>query len=132
MDYDDMLERGISETPDIETSSGRFEVPAAEVRQEGHDTVFENFNSICDDFGRDPDHVLKFLQDELGTNAHIDESSRARLTGEFSANRIEDGLQAYADRYILCGECGLPDTSIEHEQGAEVLQCAACGAKSPT
>ncbi|WP_436934838.1 translation initiation factor IF-2 subunit beta [Halovenus marina] len=132
MDYDDMLDRGIEETPDIEGDSHRFTVPDPDVRQEGHATVFENFKGVCDDLGREGDHVLKFLQDELGTSAHIDESGRARLTGEFDADRIQDGLSAYADRYVLCSECGLPDTNIEREQGAEILQCDACGARSPT
>lgn len=132
MDYDDMLERGIEETPAIESSTGRFEVPEPEVRQEGHATVFENFQSVCGDLGREATHLLGFLQDELGTSAHIDESKRARLTGEFSQERIRDAVEAYTERYVLCPECGLPDTELEREQGAEILQCAACGAQSPT
>jgi len=132
MDYDEMLERGIEETPDIESSTGRFEVPDPEVRQEGHATVFENFQSVCRDLGREGGHLLGFLQDELGTSAHIDESQRARLTGEFSETRIRDAVEAYTGRYVLCSECGLPDTEIGREQGAEILQCAACGAQSPT
>jgi translation initiation factor 2 subunit 2 len=132
MDYDDMLDRGIDQTPDIDADSARFEVPDPDVRQEGHATVFENFQTVCDNFGRDEEHLLKFLQDELGTSAHIDESRRARFTGEFDTGRIREAIEAYADQYVLCSECGLPDTDIEREQGAEVLHCAACGAISPT
>lgn len=132
MDYDEMLDRGMEETPDIEASTDRFAVPDAEVREEGHVTVFENFQDICNELGRDPEHLLKFLQDELGTSAHIDERDRARLTGSFNARRIDDAIDAYTETYVRCGECGLPDTNIEREQGAELLQCTACGARSPT
>jgi len=132
MDYDEMLDRGIEQTPEIDADSERFEVPDPEVRQEGHATVFENFRSVCRDLGRDEDHLLKFLQDELGTAAHIDESDRARLTGEFNERRIRDAIEAYTDQYVLCSECGLPDTDVEREQGAEILICAACGARSST
>ncbi|MEF8814871.1 MAG: translation initiation factor IF-2 subunit beta [Halovenus sp.] len=132
MDYEDMLDRGIEETPEIEGDSRRFEVPDPEVRQEGHASVFENFKQVCDDLGREDTHVLKFLQDELGTSAQIDESGRARLTGEFGADRIRGALEAYSEQYVLCSECGLPDTNIEREQGAEILQCDACGARSST
>jgi translation initiation factor 2 subunit 2 len=132
MDYDEMLDRGIEQTPDIKGSSERFEVPDPEVRQEGHNTVFENFQQVCRDLGRDEDHLLKFLQDEVGTSAHIDESDRARLTGEFSERRIRDALEEYSERFVLCSECGLPDTNIKREQGAEILQCTACGARSST
>jgi translation initiation factor 2 subunit 2 len=132
MDYDDMLDRGIEQAPEIEGDSERFDVPDVDVRQEGHATVFENFQRVCDDLGRDPDHLLKFLQDELGTSAHIDESDRARLTGEFSEDRIHDAIEAYSERYVLCSECGLPDTNIVREQGTEILKCTACGARSST
>lgn len=132
MDYDDMLDRGLDRTPDIEGSSERFELPDPEVRQEGHASVFENFQRVCSALDRDEDHLLKFLQDELGTSAHIDESERARFTGDFGEGRIRDALEAYADVYVLCSECGLPDTDIVREQGAEILHCAACGARSPT
>jgi len=132
MDYDDMLERGIEQTPDIDPGSERFDVPEPDVRQEGHATVFENFRDVCRDLDRDERHVLQFLQNELGTSAHIDESDRARLTGEFSADRIRDAIDLYTERFVLCSECGLPDTNVEREQGAEILQCDACGARFPT
>lgn len=132
MDYDDMLDRGIEQTPDIEGDSERFDVPDVDVRQEGHATVFENFQRVCRDLGRESDHVLKFLQDELGTSATIDESDRARLTGEFSEDRIHHAIDAYSDRYVLCSECTLPDTKLVREQGAETLKCTACGARSST
>ncbi len=132
MDYDEMLERGMAEAPDIEGESDRFDVSDPEVRQEGNVTVFENFQGVRDELDRDEAHLMKFLQDELGTSGHIDESGRARLTGDFSTRRIGEAIDAYTEQYVLCGECGLPDTSIEREQGAEILVCAACGARSPT
>ena len=132
MDYDEMLDRGLEETPDIEGSSERFEVSDPEVRQEGNVSVVENFQNVCDQLDREDDHLMKFLQDELGTSGHIDESGRARLTGEFRSRRIADAIDAYTDEYVLCSECGLPDTRLEREQGALLLRCEACGARSPT
>jgi translation initiation factor 2 subunit 2 len=131
MDYDEMLDRGLAETPDIEGNSDRFEVSDPDVRQEGNVSVVENFQAIGDELGRDDDHLMKFLQDELGTSGHIDESGRARLTGDFRASRIGEAVSAYTDQYVRCPECGLPDTQLEREQGALVLRCEACGARSP-
>jgi translation initiation factor 2 subunit 2 len=132
MDYSDMLDRGIEQAPDIQPDSDRLDVPDPNVRKEGNVTVFENFRDVCRVLSREPDHVLKFLQDEVGTSARIDESGRARLTGDFGARRISDAVEAYTEQYVLCSECDLPDTNIEREQGAELLQCTACGARSPT
>jgi len=132
MDYDDMLDRALDETPDIEGSSDRFDVPDPDVRQEGNVTVYENFQSTVDRLGREDDHVMKFLQNELGTSGHIDESGRARLTGEFDASRIHDAVEECTDEFVLCSECGLPDTHFEREGGALLLRCEACGALSAT
>lgn len=131
MDYEEQLDRALSETPDIEGDGERFSIPNPNVRQEGNATVFENFQATVDRLGRDEERVVKFLQDELGTSGHIDESGRARLTGEFRDSRIDDALDAYAEEYVLCPECGLPDTQLEREQGALLLRCEACGARSP-
>ncbi|MFB6305363.1 MAG: translation initiation factor IF-2 subunit beta [Haloferacaceae archaeon] len=128
MDYDDRLERAIEATPDIEDAGERFEVPDPEVRQEGNVTVYENFQSTLDRLDRDADDVLKFLQSELGTSAGIDESGRARLTGDFRTQRVAEALDAYVENYVRCQECGLPDTRLVREQGALVLKCDACGA----
>ena len=121
MDYDDQLERAMENTPDVEGSGARFHLPD-----------FENFRAILDRLDRERDHVMRYLQTELGTSGSIDDTGRLRLTGEFRADRIATALSEYADAYVLCPECGLPDTTLEKERGTEVRQCSACGARSAT
>ena len=130
MDYDEQLERALEEKPDIAEKESRFEVPDPTMRTEGNVTVFENFQEILDRVDRPEDHVLKFLQDELGTSAQIDERGRARLTGEFNESRVAATIDEYVEQYVICPECGLPDTHLTTEQGAELLECDACGARS--
>jgi len=130
MDYEDQLDRAIERSPDIEQRSDRFTVPDPDLRQEGNATVFENFQDVIDRLNREASHVTKFLQDELGTSGHVDESGRARLTGSFREDRVGDAIEAYTETFVLCSECGLPDTRIEQEHGAKYLQCEACGARS--
>jgi translation initiation factor 2 subunit 2 len=130
MDYDEQLDRALEETPDIQSSGSRFDVPDPTARQEGNVTVYENFQDTIDRLERDEDHVLKFLQDELGTSAHIDERGRARLTGEFSERRLTAVIESYVEAYVTCPECGLPDTNLVREQGVLLLTCDACGARS--
>jgi len=132
MDYDDMLDRAASETSDVTDTDERLEVPDPAVRQEGSATVVENFQTVCDRLDRDPDHVLQFLQRDVGTSGHIDESGRARITGEFDASRVGSAIDDYVESFVRCPECGLPDTRLETEGGATLLRCEACGARSAT
>ena len=130
MEYDDALDRAIDQTPEMEGSGGRFQVPDPEVRPEGNVTVYENFQSTVDTLNRDDTHLLKFLQSELGTSAQIDESGRARLTGDFRHDRIAAAIDEYVDTYVRCSECQSPDTRLVVEQGMTMLKCDACGALS--
>ena len=132
MDYEEHLDRALEETPDIEGTASRFSLPDPEVRQEGNVTVYENFQSTLDTLDRREDHVMKYLQNELGTSASIDERGRLRLTGEFRQRRVQEAMEEYAEGFVLCSECGLPDTRLEKENGAEILRCEACGARSAT
>lgn len=130
--YDDRLERALSATPEIGGDGTRFEIPTPDVRQEGNMTVYENFQETVDRLDRDENMVLKFLQNDVGTSAHIDESGRARLTGSFDAPRLEEAIDAFAEAFVICPECGLPDTRLTEEQGTRMLKCDACGALSAT
>ena len=130
MAYEEHLDRALEAAPDIEGSADRFSLPDPEVRQEGHVTVYENFQGTLDTLGREEKHLMKYLQNELGTSATIDERGRLRLTGEFKQTRIRGAMEAYADGHVLCPECDLPDTRLEKESGAEILRCEACGARS--
>ncbi len=130
MDYEDQLDRAIERTPDIEGGGERFDVPTPDLRQEGNVTVFENFRAVVSRLDRDGEHVMKFIQNELGTSGSIDESGRARLTGSFDTDRVARAVEEYTEEYVLCPECGLPDTRLETEQGATLLRCEACGARS--
>lgn len=130
MGYEDHLDRALDETPDVQDTESRFEVPDPEVRSEGNVTIYENFRSTTDPLGRDDSHVLRFLQSELGTSAQLDEKGRARFTGDFKQRRVADALDAYVDGFVYCSECELPDTRLVEEQAVTMLKCDACGALS--
>jgi translation initiation factor 2 subunit 2 len=130
MGYDDHLDRALSATPDVAAGGGRFEVPDPEIRQEGNETVYENFAATHDRLGREPGHLLGYLQSELGTSASVDARGRARFTGRFGAPRIGEATAEYVEAFVRCDECGSPDTRLVEEGGATTLKCDACGALS--
>ena len=130
MDYEDQLDRAIERSPDIAEAGERFEVPDPEVRSEGNRTVWENFEAVHDRLARSPDHLMRFLQSELGTSAQIDDRGRARFTGDFKQRRIADAVESYVEDFVTCPECQSPDTNLVDERGTTVLKCDACGAIS--
>ena len=59
---------------------------------------------------RDPEHVVQYLQNELGTSGHIDESGRPWLTGSFDERPIGEAIDGHAETFVICDECGLPES----------------------
>jgi translation initiation factor 2 subunit 2 len=131
MNYDDQLERAMSEKSSEGVVGDRFQVPEPEVRTEGNVTVYENFRATYDRLAREPRHLTSFLQSTLGTSAEIDEAGRARFTGSFRRERIADALAEYVATYVRCDECGSPDTRLVSGDGTTLLRCDACGVTSP-
>ncbi|MDY6765587.1 MAG: translation initiation factor IF-2 subunit beta [Halobacteria archaeon] len=131
MDYESQLDRAMENLPDIAGSEDRFEVPSPSVRTEGKSTILENFQELLDVLNRDEDHVMKFLLRELGTAGQVEENGRARFKGDFSEDDFARIIDAYVAEYVLCSECGRPDTHLEKEDRTLMLRCDACGAFRP-
>ena len=75
-------------------------------------------------------NLLKFLMRELGTAGNI-EGQRAILQGKFTHYLINERIEDYVDKYVICHECNRPDTRIIREGRIFLLKCAACGATAP-
>lgn len=128
--YEDLLERALKELPSTKASDSRFVIPEPKVFREGKTTIFDNFDAICNYINREPDHMMKFLLNELGTAGKI-EGNRAIFQGNFSKTEVEHQIQRYMDEYVLCWECKKPDTHIVKMERVLALKCDACGATRP-
>ncbi|MBR2255267.1 MAG: translation initiation factor IF-2 subunit beta [Candidatus Methanomethylophilaceae archaeon] len=129
-DYASLLNRAKIACPETIENHERFEIPEPEVLQEGKITVLRNFIDITDKLRRDPQHLLQFLLKELGAPGNV-EGRRAVFKAKISAQSINDKIQMYTETYVICSECGLPDTKISREDRTLVLECEACGARRP-
>ena len=129
-DYDKLLDRAIDQLPQKVFETKRFSVPKAYSVIQGNRTIIQNFKDITEALNRDPQHVLKFLLRELGTAGNL-EGSRAIMQGKFTHYLINDRIDDYVKRFIMCHECNRPDTKIIREDRVFLLKCEACGAKAP-
>ncbi|HHY00599.1 MAG: translation initiation factor IF-2 subunit beta [Methanobacterium sp.] len=129
-DYEELLDRAIEQIPPQSSQTKRFSVPKAYSLIQGNRTIIQNFGEVTDAMNRDPQHVLKFLLRELGTAGNL-EGNRAIMQGKFTHYLINDRMDDYVKRFIMCHECNRPDTKIIREDRIFILKCEACGAKAP-
>lgn len=130
MDYEASLDRAYDELPERTASQTRLQIPDPAVQEDGAFTRLTNLKSIADALSRDPEHVHRFVQREFGTNGSFDDD-RSRYNGSFDEQDFEAALDAYADEFVVCSECGLPDTKLTTEDRTQMLRCEACGAFRP-
>jgi len=130
MDYQSQLDRAFDELPELGDAEDRLHVPDPAVQADGAFTRLTNLKAVADALSREAEHVHRFVQREFGTNGQFD-GDRSRYNGSFSETDFDAALDAYVDEYVLCSECGLPDTKLTTEDRTQMLRCEACGAFRP-
>ena len=125
--YEDLLTQAFETMPEVTSTHSRWSLPEPKVRTEGNVTVYENFKNTVEILNREADLVLKFLQNEFGTSANIDDTGRARLTGSFSTDKVFSVIKSFSQAYVICPDCGLPDTKLQEKNNSLMLHCEGCG-----
>ena len=126
--YLELLKRGKELVPKTE-AKGRFEIPEAIVQVQGRQTFIKNFKDIAKALRRDPDHVAKFLFIELAVPGSL--GNELLVQGKFSKDIINRKIEMYVKEFVLCEECGKPDSSLIKTDRLYTFKCEACGARRP-
>lgn len=129
MNYDEMLAAAQKNVPDSVQERGRFEIPKATGFLEGSRTVIRNFAEMAKQFSRNPDHFQKFLTKELATPGNT-RNEMLMLGRKITPSTLNEKIKKYADLYVICPECGKPDTDIKDRKDGSFLVCQACGAET--
>lgn len=131
MEYEELLKKAREKLPKSVFEKERFEIPKIKGHVQGNKTVLINFLQIADILRRPSDHLLKYILKELATPGEIKKSGSVMIGTKVSASRINEKIQQYAHDFVLCPDCGKPDTKIDKESKFIFLKCQACGARHP-
>jgi len=128
MNYKEMLKRARENLPESALIKERFEIPKVLGHIQGNKTILSNFFQIADTLGRDPKHLFKYILREIAAPGDIKRNA-AIIGRKISASVVNEKIRKYANDFVLCTECGKPDTKIIKEGDATFMRCMACGAK---
>ena len=129
-DYASLLKRARAKVPETVGTGERFVMPIADLQSEGKTTIVRNMGEILDKLNRASDHMVPILLRELGTAGSYADG-RLVLQGKVSDESFGQRLMKYVDTFVICGECGRPDTHLVKEDRTTVVKCDACGAHRP-
>ena len=115
----------------IDDSHYRYKMPGVLTKIEGSGngtkTVIPNLNEIARSLDRDSVEMCKFFGIELGAQArYVERDSRAVINGMHDTSTVQEIVYKYIDMFVLCPECGNPETSYVIKNSIRKT-CAACG-----
>jgi translation initiation factor 5 len=97
----------------------------------GIKTVIPNLASVAQSLARPPNYVIKYFGFELGAQTNKDpKDDRWIINGAHDAAKLQDHLDGFINRFVLCKQCKNPETDLKFKDGHIILDCKACGQRT--
>ncbi|KAL1213325.1 Eukaryotic translation initiation factor 2 subunit beta [Cardamine amara subsp. amara] len=115
---------------DLEVSTDRprtVMMPPQLLAQGSQKTVCLNFAHLCRTMHRKPDHVMKFLLDQMETRGLLNKQQQLETKGLVSSKDFQAVFRRYIDAFVICSCCKNPDTALAEDNGLFTLRCEMCG-----
>jgi len=122
----------------------RYTRPISEIHHEGRGgaarTVIKNLPAIAKALHRPPEYVLQYCSVTKGATIKVDKTNKMYfIKGTLSVAEIEDLIEGFIARFVLCTKDRNPETDIrrkkpvgsQHKDEVKLyLCCASCGHSS--
>lgn len=110
----------------------RYKMPPIHSKVEGRGngikTAIVNLAEVARALGRPPSYVLKYFGYELGAQTSQTNEDRFLVNGSHDASELQDSLDGFINKFVLCPSCRNPETEIQiKEKDTLYRDCKACG-----
>jgi translation initiation factor 5 len=112
----------------------RYKMPRLIAKVEGKGngikTVIVNMSDIAKALCRPPTYPTKYFGCELGAQTQFDaKNDRYIVNGSHDSSKLQDLLDGFIRKFVLCPECENPETNlaVQQKRGIILQRCIACG-----
>lgn len=112
----------------------RYKMPRIVAKVEGKGngikTVIVNMAEVAKALGRPPTYPTKYFGCELGAQTQFDfKNERFIVNGSHDAGKLQDLLDGFIRKFVLCPECENPETDlmVSTKKNTVSQGCKACG-----
>lgn len=111
----------------------RYKMPLIQAKSEGSGngikTNILNLSEVATALARPASYVMKYFGFELGAQTSIDnKNERYLINGLHDPEKLQDSLDGFIERFVLCPQCKNPETVLEIAAGENLQRdCKACG-----
>lgn len=109
-------------------------VSKIEGKGNGIKSVIVNLSNVAQQLGRSPQYLVKFFGFELGAQVKANPTDdRWIINGAHEASKLQDYLDTFINKFVLCKECKNPETvlKITKDKQSILRDCKACGQRTP-
>ncbi|KAF5287577.1 hypothetical protein FQA39_LY15854 [Lamprigera yunnana] len=109
-------------------------VAKVEGKGNGIKTVIVNMSEVAKALSRPPTYPTKYFGCELGAQTQFDfKNERFIVNGSHDAVKLQDLLDGFIRKFVLCPECDNPETDliVSAKRGTISQGCKACGFHGP-
>jgi translation initiation factor 5 len=88
---------------------------------------------VAHDLARPPVYITKFFGFELGAQAKVvgeGATQRHIVNGAHDKEKLQDLLDVFINKFVLCGECKNPETELVVKNNYVLRECKACGKRT--
>lgn len=97
----------------------------------GIKTVVANLPNVSQQLARPPGWIIKYFGFELGAQTNTNpKDDRWIINGAHEASKLQDHLDGFIKKFVLCQKCKNPETEVKVKDGRILLDCKACGEQS--
>jgi len=116
----------------VQDSFYRYKMPKLVAKVEGKGngikTVIVNMVDVARALARPPTYVTKYFGCELGAQTQFDiKAERYIVNGCHDGNKLQDMLDGFIKKFVLCEKCENPETVIKVKKNMIGASCKACG-----
>lgn len=115
----------------------RYKMPPIQAKVEGRGngikTALLNVAGVARALNRPTPYLVKYFGFELGAQTSISvDKDRFLVNGVHEPAKLQDTLDGFISKFVLCGACKNPETEIIiTKDGDLVRDCKACGRRTP-
>jgi len=111
----------------------RYKMPKIIAKVEGKGngirTVIVNMVEVAKALNRPPMYPTKFFGTILGAQTNFDKNERYIVNGSHDSAKLQDILDGFIQKYVLCSNCRNPETDLHVSTKRQQISttCKACG-----
>ncbi|GCE96999.1 eukaryotic translation initiation factor 5 [Zygosaccharomyces mellis] len=115
----------------------RYKMPPIQAKVEGRGngikTAVLNVSDIARALNRSVTYIVKYFGFELGAQTSIMiDADRYLVNGVHEPAKLQDVLDGFINKFVLCGSCKNPETEIAITKDNDLARdCKACGKRTP-